>query len=181
MDPIQYQPLVTTKSHHEHLITANKLDDSDNLREYILTKTASHSSEDHLSNPHFQPTQYHPVNNRGMESQTKHIFDRPNQRIKPTENTQPVSFLPLEQEVEFEDDEDYNCCCDHHHSTPRFCNEGTKNLCTLAIWAIIILVFVNRFLMHMSMYLHGRVGAVAVGSVEIKNDPMVTAAGVDGD
>lgn len=77
------------------------------------------------------------------------------------------SRMNNEQQEEIEDEEDCTCC-DIHSSTRRepFCNEGAKNLCTLAIWAALTIVVIHRFLVHMSIFLHSR-GASA--NVEVKN------------
>ncbi|KAL7483473.1 hypothetical protein ACHAW6_009124 [Cyclotella cf. meneghiniana] len=65
---------------------------------------------------------------------------------------------PMEQESDEEEDEDededYVCCDLQSTSRQPLCDEGTKNLCTLAIWAVIIFAICNRFLMHMSLFLH---------------------------
>jgi hypothetical protein len=189
MHPMQYQPLVTTKSHHEQSIASSNLDDSDNLREFIIEKTASYSSSS-SKNEDYNPLGYHHQSPL-PQYPTRHstIMDGPSQRFKSTEvlptfsktyieNTSSSSIIPIEFEQEHDefeyDEEDYCCNCCNLHSTSSgssqpLCNEGTKNLCTLAIWAIIILVIVNRFLVHMSMFLH-RHGA-AGGGVEVQSVP----------
>jgi hypothetical protein len=203
MHPMQYQPLVTTKSHHEQSMTSSNLDDSDNLREFIIEKTASSSTsssknEDYniLGCRHQSPlpqSQYY--SNTANQAPTRHstIMDGPNQRFKSTDmlstysktdyiDSTSSSTIPIEFEQEHDEfdneEEDYcNCCCNLHSasssSSQPLCNEGTKNLCTLAIWAIIILIIVNRFLAHMSMFLHRHGAAVAAsaGSVEVKSVP----------
>jgi hypothetical protein len=200
MHPMQYQPLITTKSHHEQSITSSNLDDSDNLRECIIEKTASYSSsssknEDYnpLGCHHQSPLTQH-YHDSVNQSPTRHstIMDGPNQRFKSTDmlptysktyidSTSSSSTIPIEFEQEHDefdnDEEDYCNCCNLHStsssSSQPLCNEGTKNLCTLAIWAIIILVIVNRFLVHMSIFLHRHGGSVAAsaGSVEVKSVP----------
>lgn len=49
-----------------------------------------------------------------------------------------------------DDDEDNTIvCCDGVQI-----REGTKNLCTIAIWAIVILFIINHFFAHMASYMH---------------------------
>lgn len=156
--PVQYEPLVTSKSLCEQSKETNKLDDSENLREFIIEKTASYeSNQNHF---YFSSNQqlHYPANGTQVESQNRPLLSGPSERIKssipsPNHDIHRASVARFDIEHE-EDDEDFTCC--DFHSTPRqpLCNEGTKNLCTLTIWAIIIFVIVNRFLMHMSMFLH---------------------------
>lgn len=49
-----------------------------------------------------------------------------------------------------DDDEDNTIvCCDEVQI-----REGTKNLCTIAMWAIVILFIINHFFAHMASYMH---------------------------
>ena len=52
-------------------------------------------------------------------------------------------------DVHIDDDEGDIVCCED-----SFRHEGTKNICTIFIWAALIFFIVNRFFLHMSMYLH---------------------------
>lgn len=47
-----------------------------------------------------------------------------------------------------DEDDDIVCCED------SFRHEGTKNICTIFIWAALVFFIMNRFFLHMSMYLH---------------------------
>mmetsp|Transcript_14792 Transcript_14792/g.22835 ORF Transcript_14792/g.22835 Transcript_14792/m.22835 type:complete len:258 (+) Transcript_14792:64-837(+) len=46
------------------------------------------------------------------------------------------------------DEEDDIVCCED-----SFRHEGTKNICTIFIWAALVFFIMNRFFLHMSMYL----------------------------
>ena len=50
--------------------------------------------------------------------------------------------------IQRDDEEEDIVCCDGGR-----CREGTKNLCTIAIWAIIVFFVINRFFVHMAMHL----------------------------
>ena len=55
-----------------------------------------------------------------------------------------------EDETYFDDDEEnVIVLCDTSHC----CNEGAKNLCTIALWGIIALAIFNRFLVHFAGFL----------------------------
>jgi hypothetical protein len=80
---------------------------------------------------------------------------------QPNAGNQTKTFPKLTNEEESdteEEEEDYITCCDFSNSRQPLCNEGTKNICTLTIWAVIIFAICNRFLMHMSLFLHRRDG-----------------------
>ena len=51
--------------------------------------------------------------------------------------------------LHIDDEEDDIVCCDD-----CFRHEGTKNLCTISIWAALVFFIMNRFFVHMSIYLH---------------------------
>lgn len=84
----------------------------------------------------------------------------------------PRRYHPLS--VQRDDEEEDIVCCDGGR-----CREGTKNLCTIAIWAIIVFFVINRFFVHMAMHLHTphngspsnvrvvEVGAQAVADVDL--------------
>jgi hypothetical protein len=59
----------------------------------------------------------------------------------------PQQYHPLS--LQSDDEEEDIVCCDGGHF-----REGTKNLCTIAIWAIIVFFVINRFFIHMAMHLH---------------------------
>mmetsp|Transcript_18635 Transcript_18635/g.40335 ORF Transcript_18635/g.40335 Transcript_18635/m.40335 type:complete len:222 (-) Transcript_18635:482-1147(-) len=61
--------------------------------------------------------------------------------------THPPNYQPMN--VRLDDEEEDIVCCDGGH-----CHEGTKNLCTIALWAMIVFAIVNRFFVHMAMHLH---------------------------
>ena len=52
---------------------------------------------------------------------------------------------------QFDDEEEDIVCCD---GVGGGFQEGTKNLCTIALWALIMFAILNRFFVHMSIYLH---------------------------
>lgn len=61
--------------------------------------------------------------------------------------------------VLIDDEEGDIVCCDD-----CFRHEGTKNICTIVIWAAFVFFIMNRFFLHMSIYLHkGEETKVAVG------------------
>mmetsp|Transcript_5817 Transcript_5817/g.12790 ORF Transcript_5817/g.12790 Transcript_5817/m.12790 type:complete len:296 (+) Transcript_5817:162-1049(+) len=63
---------------------------------------------------------------------------------------QSKSHTPNNRQLSVQDgDEEEIVCCDGSH-----CHEGTKNLCTISLWAFIVFVIVNRFFVHMAMHLH---------------------------
>ena len=94
-----------------------------------------------------------------VDTQTT-INHRNNQhREVPSQRYHPLS-------IHSENEEEDIVCCDGGH-----CREGTKNLCTIAIWAIIVFFVINRFFVHMAMHLHktqnispGRVRVVELGA-----------------
>ena len=56
-----------------------------------------------------------------------------------------------DEAYEFDDEEEnVIVLCD----TNLCCNEGAKNLCTLALWGIITLCIFNRFIVHFAGFLH---------------------------
>mmetsp|Transcript_2341 Transcript_2341/g.5045 ORF Transcript_2341/g.5045 Transcript_2341/m.5045 type:complete len:325 (+) Transcript_2341:278-1252(+) len=96
----------------------------------------------------------------------------PNKILKEQTNFE-TSYREHEYDHDY-DDYHYsfcNVCCDEdgcNFQLSRHCNEGMKNLCTIAIWAMLVFAIVNRFLMHMGMfYARGRsVGRVRNGVVD---------------
>mmetsp|Transcript_18261 Transcript_18261/g.29941 ORF Transcript_18261/g.29941 Transcript_18261/m.29941 type:complete len:250 (+) Transcript_18261:117-866(+) len=52
-------------------------------------------------------------------------------------------------DVLIDDEEGDIVCCED-----SFRHEGTKNICTIFIWAALVFFIMNRFFLHMSMYLH---------------------------
>ena len=67
-------------------------------------------------------------------------------------HTQPESRVALPRQyndVFIDDEENDIVCCDD-----GFWHEGTKNICTIFIWAAVVFFIMNRFFLHMSMYLH---------------------------
>jgi hypothetical protein len=91
--------------------------------------------------------------------------------------------------IQSENEEEDIVCCDGGH-----CREGTKNLCTIAIWAIIVFFVINRFFVHMAMHLHKtqnispggvrvvELGAHAIADVHLGPQPIanVTLLGEQG-
>lgn len=63
----------------------------------------------------------------------------------------PTTLIPPRQytNVHIDDEEGDIVCCDD-----CFRHEGTKNLCTIVIWAALVFFIMNRLLHHMSIYLH---------------------------
>jgi hypothetical protein len=68
---------------------------------------------------------------------------------------------PLRKQSD-DDEEDIVCCDGNNH-----CREGTKNICTIAVWALIVFFVINRFFVHMAMHLHKPQDARASGSVRV--------------
>ena len=64
--------------------------------------------------------------------------------------THPESRLAPQYNDDLIDDEEGGIvCCED-----SFRHEGTKNICTIFIWAALVFFIMNRFFLHMSMYLH---------------------------
>jgi hypothetical protein len=82
----------------------------------------------------------------------------------------PQQYLPLN--IQSDDEEEDIVCCDGGH-----CREGTKNVCTIAIWAIIVFFVINRFFVHMAMHLKPQ--NVSPSSVRVVELGAQAAAGVD--
>ena len=74
--------------------------------------------------------------------------------------------------IQRDDEEEDIVCCDGGR-----CREGTKNLCTIAIWAIIVFFVINRFFVHMAMHLKPQ--NVIPSSVRVVELGAQAAAGVD--
>ncbi|KAL9186547.1 hypothetical protein ACHAXT_005785 [Thalassiosira profunda] len=68
-----------------------------------------------------------------------------NHRTHPTRQSEMQSTTT----IQCEEEEDDIVCCDGGH-----CHEGTKNLCTIALWALIVFAITNRFFVHMARHLH---------------------------
>eukprot|EP00580_Thalassiosira_gravida_P010567 CAMPEP_0201638942 /NCGR_PEP_ID=MMETSP0493-20130528/18004_1 /ASSEMBLY_ACC=CAM_ASM_000838 /TAXON_ID=420259 /ORGANISM="Thalassiosira gravida, Strain GMp14c1" /LENGTH=286 /DNA_ID=CAMNT_0048112163 /DNA_START=40 /DNA_END=900 /DNA_ORIENTATION=- len=103
----------------------------------------SHHSESRPSNNQplnvrFQDENETQMNQQRGQNTHHHIEARPPNKHPPTVRIAGVS-----------DDDDDVVCCDRGH-----CHEGTKNLCTLSLWAFIVFLMVNRFFVHMAMHLH---------------------------
>ncbi|KAL7471899.1 hypothetical protein ACHAXS_012205 [Conticribra weissflogii] len=134
------------------------------------------------SNPLPQPSSSSLLQSQPQSSSISPAQSIP-QTIKP--RTTPPNQI-LKEQTDFEtfyrdneydcdyDDYHYSCCsicCDEdgcNFQLSRHCNEGVKNLCTIAIWAMLVFAIVNRFLMHMGMfYARGRsVGRARHGAVD---------------
>ncbi|KAL7552701.1 hypothetical protein ACHAWF_015938 [Thalassiosira exigua] len=90
---------------------------------------------------------------------------------------QPSRFHHMN--VSAEDDENDIVCCEGGHY-----REGTKNLCTIALWATIVFFIVNRFFVHMAMHLgrggaetrHKRADFQEGGAVQLEIYPVLTNA-----
>jgi len=77
----------------------------------------------------------------------------------PTHRESRLAQPPQYNYVHIDDEEGDIVCCDD-----CFRHEGTKNICTIVIWAAFVFFIMNRFFLHMSIYLHkGEETKVAVG------------------
>lgn len=173
--PVQYEPLVTTEP-HDHRTKSRRLDDGCNeFNEYSMDKMAHNDYDDSHYNKHHQ-LQHEANRNRSQQSNLANGSDQNPQSARIKSETE---YTYNHTELATDDDEDYICCDLHSNSQQPLCSEGKKNLCTLAIWAIIIFIIINRFLMHMSIFLGGH-----SASVELKkNDQLLSTpigdSGVD--
>ena len=80
---------------------------------------------------------------------------------------QPISTSNTTQQFSspvHDEDEDI-VCCDCFDGGGQ-CHEGTKNLCTIALWALIVFAIMNRFFVHMAMHLHHKPESVNVKVVD---------------
>lgn len=95
-----------------------------------------------------------PINNDDADTDRQMVWSTIQiQNEASTQQQQEMEPLtqPQHLEVDVEDDDEAYSCCDRH---PRhLCGEGAKNLCTLAIWALIFFAVVNRFLIHYALHL----------------------------
>eukprot|EP00804_Cyclotella_cryptica_P008426 CCRYP_003936-RA/>CCRYP_003936-RA protein AED:0.39 eAED:0.39 QI:152/1/1/1/0/0.5/2/64/252 len=130
--------------HHPIMVTENS-GVRRNQRKETLTNVNSSFSVSNSS-----PTRAYDNSHQVLQHTTKRSQVDSTQRRLSNQTTPH-----LEQELDEDEEEDYVCCDLHSNSREPLCNEGTKNLCTLAIWAVIIFAICNRFLMHMSSFLHG--------------------------
>jgi len=72
----------------------------------------------------------------------------------------PLTSQPLS--IQFDEEEEDIVCCDGSQ-----CHEGTKNICTIAVWAVVLLFICNRFFVHFAMHLNKH------ESVDSKHDSYV--------
>ena len=87
-----------------------------------------------------------PIRGGGQENRATAGLVRTNAR-GPSVGTQHKGY---DDETYFDDDEEnVIVLCDTSHC----CNEGAKNLCTIALWGIIALAIFNRFLVHFAGFL----------------------------
>lgn len=83
-----------------------------------------------------------------------------NHRGSTTHRDKGYSLPHQYNDFHLDDEEGDIVCCDD-----CFRHEGTKNICTIFIWAAFIFFIMNRFFLHMSNYLHreGETKVVVVG------------------
>ena len=120
------------------------------------------TDEEQAAGPTTSPT-YHEIPEREIMDSSASF--KPMILLSNLQHEEPEINNGLQSEIEDEED----CtCCDIYSNTRRepFCNEGTKNLCTLGIWAVLTIVIIHRFLVHMSMFLHSHGSSE---SADIKN------------
>eukprot|EP00585_Thalassiosira_rotula_P006020 CAMPEP_0196137652 /NCGR_PEP_ID=MMETSP0910-20130528/5573_1 /TAXON_ID=49265 /ORGANISM="Thalassiosira rotula, Strain GSO102" /LENGTH=280 /DNA_ID=CAMNT_0041398143 /DNA_START=67 /DNA_END=906 /DNA_ORIENTATION=+ len=174
----EFQPLVVPT--HSHMTSLNREENAPNPKNTQQTRmnhrghSHSHSEARPSNNTHRNVVdqQQHQtrINSRGHNSH--HSESRPpknqplNVRFRDENETQmnqqrghnshhhnearpPNKKPPTVRIVGVSDDDDDVVCCDRGH-----CHEGTKNLCTLSLWAFIVFLMVNRFFVHMAMHLH---------------------------
>lgn len=72
-----------------------------------------------------------------------------NRRNLHTQRESKVAVPRQYNDVFIDGEEDDIVCCDD-----GCWHEGTKNICTIFIWAAVVFFIMNRFFLHMSMYLH---------------------------
>lgn len=143
---VRYGPLTAIQHQNEHQNAFRRLDYNLSLKE--------HNKKD-------QPVcTYGPSRTHYSDLTTNDGLYTPRSTWKENDSQSDIRFKPtnavpldIEPELDFDQDDDYNCC-DLNSSPQPLCNEGSKNLCTLGIWAMIIFIIINQFLAHMSMFLH---------------------------
>lgn len=108
-----------------------------------IESTNSISSYEHQGIANAQTTINHRTHNRQRETTQQQPSSSPQQ---PTNN------------VRIDDEDEDIVCCDG--GVPL--NEGAKNLCTIALWALIVFAIVNRFFVHMAMHLHKSPSTVGI-------------------
>lgn len=101
-----------------------------------------------------------PINtdNASNNSRWEDEYDRPEQAAITHRNHREgkqhpalKNHRPLSIQSGYDDEDEDIVCCD---SGGVHWREGTKNLCTIALWAMLFFVIVNRFFVHMAMHLH---------------------------
>lgn len=93
------------------------------------------SRKDNNNRIHANTSSAHVMHHRNPVSKRKELHIAPPRQYNNT-------FMDDEEE------DDIVCCED------SFRHEGTKNICTIFIWAALVFFIMNRFFLHMSMYLH---------------------------
>ena len=88
-------------------------------------------------------------NNNHLHSHTIRTDSVVNRRNLHTQRESKVAVPRQYNDVFIDGEEDDIVCCDD-----GCWHEGTKNICTIFIWAAVVFFIMNRFFLHMSMYLH---------------------------
>ena len=145
------QPLVDPRpppSQHLGGVPSNSKSENDKYASsWNAMESQLHSLQPHQHN-HDQNTNPHNLQYRGGAANNEQLRHRPNRQ-------QGQGSTKLE----IDEDNDIVCC----DGEP--CHEGTKNLCTIGLWALIVFGIMNRFFVHMAMHLHNK---GADGSVSLK-------------
>ena len=78
-----------------------------------------------------------------------------------------ATYQPLYTQTTIDEEDDIVCCdC---ASTDGHWREGTKNICTISLWALIAFAILNRLFVHMNLSMHHKVTSNAQGSVSPKD------------
>ena len=81
-------------------------------------------------------------------------------------------YQPLYTQTTIDEEDDIVCC--DFTSTDGHWREGTKNICTISLWALIAFAILNRLFVHMNISMHHKVAS----SVSPKDVGVVPAATV---
>lgn len=88
-----------------------------------------------------------------------------------------ANYRPLYTQTTIDEEDDIVCC--DFTSTDGHWREGTKNICTISLWALIAFAILNRLFVHMNLSMHHKVTSNTQGSVSPKNVGIVPASEVE--
>jgi len=158
----------------------NSLDSDQNDRQSIIssqnTTTANqqhraiHSQQEEMQ-PLVQSRQSSPQLRQNSPIQRSHVgrTSANHHRSRPNKAT----YQPLYTQTTIDEEDDIVCCdCT---STDGHWREGTKNICTISLWALIAFAILNRLFVHMNLSMHHKVTSNAQGSVSPKDVGVVPA------